>query len=226
MRLWQCLRGFLRDVIEPPAHPTARGPVVDARQALPEAQVAAHCSAARQALLLGDDEAALASAREAAERAPGDLIAGYLLGRALGRLGRHAEARAAFAAARDPFGLAAGWLAEVDRRAAEAEQPWPNRDQQAGVELERAARAALRAGRPDEALAAAEEAVARDPSNLMAAHLLGCALIALGRPAHALAVFERARRHDRVGLVDGWLAAAREGRLPAILDDEGDPASG
>ncbi len=200
----------MREALETPKRaPRSDRLVVSPEQTAPNAMAAAHVSAARQAMAQDDLDSAAFAAEEALAADPRDLFASFYLGQARLRQGRLAEARIAFEAARaagDPFGLAAGWLQRVAQLES-GEQRRMEPHVAAAIEIERAARAALRAGEAEEARELAAEAVATDPDNLLAHHLLGRALQALGRPDEARAAFEAARSHDDgLGVVDQWLA--------------------
>ena len=57
----------------------------------------------------------------------------------------------------------------------------------------------------------AGEALELDPSNLLAHHHLGQALLALGRRDDALAAFEAAREHDAgLGIAEQWVRYAAD----------------
>jgi len=223
MGLWRMVRGLVREALEPPKRPPRSAKlVVTPDQTAPNARAAAHVSAARQALSHDDPDSAAWAAEEALAIDPRDLFAAFYLGQARLRQGRLVEARVAFEAAReagDPFGLVTGWLTRVDQMQAEAQRR-VEPHVAAAIELERAARAALRAGDPEQARALAAEAVATDADNLLAHHLLGRALQALGRRDEARAAFEAARSHDDgLGVVDQWLDDDDD-HWPADSEDE------
>lgn len=199
----------MREALEPPKRaPQSSRLVVTPDQTAPNALAAAHVSAARSAMTHDDPDSAAFAAEEALAIDPRDLFAAFYLGQARLRQGRLTEARLAFESAQaagDPFGLVAGWLRRVEQLEA-GEQRRVEPHVAAAIELERAARAAMRAGEADEARELAAEAVATDPDNLVAHHLLGRALQALGRRDEARAAFEAARSHDEgLGVVDQWL---------------------
>lgn len=204
----------MRRVSTPQHEPPAAEEVVSSKLTAPNAIVAAHVSAARDAFLRHDLDACAGAALDALAHAPDELLAGFYLGQARLRQGRLYEALQAFEAVQenDPFGFTVGWLDRVQVLLAEQRQEWADPEAYAAIELERVARAALRQGDWDEARRLASAALARDPSNLLAHHHLGRALLALGRLDEALAVYETARPFDGgLGLVDGWLRQALGG---------------
>lgn len=216
------VRSLVREALGSDARPPRRAApdVIPADLTAPDARAAAHVAAARTALHAGDPEACAQAAEDALAIEDDNLFAAFYLGQARLRQGRLAEARLAFETVRDggdPFGLAAGWLARVDELVASG-APRLAPSVAAGIEMERAARAALRAGDAERARQLAAEAVAADAENLLAHHLLGRALQALGRREEALAAFDAARAHEAgLGLVDDWIEH---------VDEEGDWASG
>ncbi len=227
MDLWQRLRHFWSEVTWTPPVTAEAGLVVTPELTRPDPQAAAHVSAAREALHQGRLEACAEAALVALEHDPNDVTAAFLLGHTRLRQQRLEEAEDAFrraVAAGDPFGLASGWLAQVARLAAAEPRPFPSQTAAEAIELERAARAALRAHEPAQARDLAAEAVALDPANLLAHHHLGQALLALGRRSEALAAFEAARPFELgLGLVDSWITEALESGWPAAMPDENAP---
>lgn len=218
MNWWRCLRVVLDEVWESAdAAPEPVEAVVTPALTRPDPRAAAHVSAAREALYHGTSDDAATDARAALDRSPADLAAAFYLGQAYLRQNRYEEARAAFELARgnDPFGLVAGWIEKAERLLADEPGARATRDAVAAVELERAARAALRTESYAEARDLAAEAIRLAPHNLMAHHYLGQALLALGRREAALAAFEAARPFDlSIGLVDTWIAAALADETP------------
>lgn len=217
-RSWlRCLRTFLGELARPAADACVAA-VVTPQMTAPDAKVAAHVTAARDALLRGDPDGCAEAAAEALELAPGDTFASFYLGQARLAQGRLGEARAAFAGAverGDPFGLARGWLERVDARLAAVAPERLGRDSARAVEFERAARAALRQQAFEEARDLAAEAVRLDPTNLMAHHHLGLAWLGLGQRDRAIEAFAAARAYDGgLGLADGWIQQALAGAEP------------
>lgn len=210
MGRWRSLRRLVSNLLDPPEHHPVNQPVVPEGMSRPEAAAAAEVSAAREALRSGDAVGALEAAQTALSLAPNEVCAIFYLGQALIRQQRIEEARELFAqaaASRDPFGLAQIWLARVEQLLADAS--WPGPAVATAIELERAARAALRQGELAEAEQLARDALAADPENLLARHHLGQALVAQGRREEALAEFEAARDHGAgLGLIDAWIVNA------------------
>lgn len=225
MGWWRLVRQVVREALTSRPRARATSPVVGPAETRPQARAAACVSAARQALLSGDVETGAEAAAQALRHDPRDLLAAFYLGQAHLRAGRLGAARRAFELARDhgdPFGLASAWLARLAPGEPEV-QPVRAPHVAAAIELERAARAALRRSEADTARDLARRAVATDPENLLAHHLLGRALLALGERAAARAAFDAARAHDTgLGVVAGW--QEDEPGLPAVTwDDEEEP---
>ncbi|MCC7494802.1 MAG: bacterial transcriptional activator domain-containing protein [Fimbriimonadaceae bacterium] len=230
---WRSLRRFCAELLEPPPRPPAAGLVVTPDLTRPDPRLGAHVSAARERLYREDLDGAAAAASDALALDPTHGPACFYLGQVRLRQDRLDEARAAFAAAAagsDPFGLVQSWVDHVDEllRAGPARPvpaavavdepaapiPVATAPQVGAIDLERAARSALRLGAWQRARELAAEAVALDPTNLLAHHHLGQALLALGDREGALAVYQAARACDTgLGLVDDWLAATARGEL-------------
>ena len=226
MDLWQRLRRFWTEVNATPAPVVDTELVVSPELTRPDPLAAAHVSAAREALHQGRLDDCAEAALAALERSPHEVMAAFLLGHVRLRQQRLEEALVAFELAGsdgDPFGLAAEWQARVSRLLAADARPVPTPTSAEAIELERAARAALRAGEPEQAAQLAAQAAALDPANLLAHHLVGQALLTGGRLSEALAAFEAARPFElSVGLVDSWITAALEGPTneAAPLDED------
>lgn len=224
------LKSLVREAVGAQRPAPAPVAVVTPDQTAPAPRAAAHLAAARQALLQGRVEEGAEAAQAALAEDDDDLFAAFCLGTARLRQERYAEARAAFEQAGrggDPFGLVGGWLARLDTLEREA-APRLDRETSQAIELERAARAALRVGDPGRARELASQAIALDADNLVAHHLLGRALQALGEHDAARAAFATARAHDiGLGVVSEWLAgdAPAWPALDAVpVDDEPDDA--
>ncbi len=211
MSRWRSLKRLVEALLQTPVAAPVAAPVVPDGLSRPEAAAAAEVSFAREALRHGDTEAALEAAQHALSLSPHELCAVFYLGQALIRQQRPEQARELFAQAAsgaDPFGLARLWLARTEQLMSAADH-WPGPQVSAAIELERAARVALRQGRLAEAEQLARQALAADPENLLAWHHLGQSLVAQGRRDEALAEFEAARHHGAgLGLIDAWIVNA------------------
>lgn len=212
MSWWRAVRSFVRDAVPGGRVRRPAAAVVPVEATLPHPTAAAQVAAAWQALRRGDQAGGELAALEALEADPSDLMACFVLGQARLLQGRFESAREAFeqaVEAGDPFGLASAWRRRTEELIAEQAELRPTPSGRQAMELERAARAALRRGDPRSAEPLAREAVALDPSDLLAHYYLGLALLRTARRAEALRVFEAAREYDGdMGLVDGWLACA------------------
>ncbi len=179
----------------------------------------------------GDLDEAVDAFRRALEIDPDAPAVHAALAVAYGRLGRAGEAAAALAEADrlDPgraaaaraglaLGLALdlardGRLDEAERELAALVETHPSAETWYNLGLVRARR-----GRPAEARAAYEEAIALDPSHAPAHNNLGIALAAAGDLAAARRHLERAAAADP-GYAEAWL------NLGVVLDQSGDPAA-
>jgi predicted Zn-dependent protease with MMP-like domain/Flp pilus assembly protein TadD len=85
-----------------------------------------------------------------------------------------------------------------------------------------AAAAALDEGRPEDALALAEQAIARAPRGVPGLHFRAAALAELGRHDEALAAYERALERGKNDLE--LLASAADFHVNALQEDDGDRA--
>ena len=220
MRWLRRLQEFCRDALDEGRPGPSPRLVVTPDVTRPHTLAAAHVQAAREAFRQADWEACAASAQAALAHDSRDVSAAFFLGQARLRQRRFDEAQAAFRQAvggGDPFGLAAAWVRRAEAGEAAEQRLWPGRHVAQAIELERAARAALRNGEPRRARQLSAEATELDPANLMAHHHLGQALLALGLREAALAAYEAARPYEHgLGVVDGWIETA----LRASLDEE------